>query len=194
VDVVIYGAGGHGRDIRDVVDACPTLTFRGFVDDHRDFYPGGVELAELCAEYGGGFLLGVNDPHSRFVLDRVDLPSPVAVHGSAQVASTAVLGAGSVVGALTVVGPGVVAGRHVHVGAGCFLTRARVGDYATVAPGVMLGGDVSIGRCTTVGIGARVRNLVTIGDGCTIGAGAVVLEDVPDGATVVGVPARAVAA
>jgi len=192
VDVVIYGAGGHGRDLRDVVDCCPGLVFRGFLDDNADFYPGGDRLDDLIPA-GYLYLLGVNDPHTRRSLDR-DGAEATAVHATATVATDAEFGAGTTVGALTVVGPQVTTGRHVHIGAQCFLTRARVGDYATIAPGVMLGGDVTIGRLTTVGIGARVRNLVTIGDGCVIGAGAVVVDDVPDGVTVAGVPARELAA
>lgn len=50
----------------------------------------------------------------------------------------------------------------------------------------ILGDDVELG------MGAIVLGPVRIGDGVRVGAGAVVIHDVPDGATVVGVPARIV--
>ena len=49
----------------------------------------------------------------------------------------------------------------------------------------------SVGKDSLVGMGARVLPGVSIGEGCTVGAGAVVLRNVPDGSTVVGVPAQA---
>jgi acetyltransferase EpsM len=70
------------------------------------------------------------------------------------------------------------------------LVRCFVGDFVTVAPGVHVGGDVSIGDGAFVGIGARISNLVSVGKWATVGAGAVVLDDVADGVTVVGCPAR----
>jgi acetyltransferase-like isoleucine patch superfamily enzyme len=53
-----------------------------------------------------------------------------------------------------------------------------------------LAGDVRVGDRSWIGIGASVRQGVRIGDGVIVGAGAAVVSDVPDGLTVVGVPAR----
>jgi UDP-perosamine 4-acetyltransferase len=55
---------------------------------------------------------------------------------------------------------------------------------------VAIGGDVTIGDRTFVGLGARVLPGVTLGSDVIVGAGAVVVRDVPDGVTVMGVPAR----
>ena len=53
-----------------------------------------------------------------------------------------------------------------------------------------MAGNVRVGEGTHVGLGAAVRQGVTIGKWCVIGAGTVVINDVPDGAMVVGNPAR----
>jgi len=47
-----------------------------------------------------------------------------------------------------------------------------------------------MGNGSHIGIGASVIQGITIGKWCTIGAGAVIIKDIPDGATVVGNPGR----
>lgn len=83
-------------------------------------------------------------------------------------------------------------GRGAILNTGCTVDHhAQIGDYTHIAPpGVHLGGEVSIGGHTLVGIGAVVLPRCRVGAGCIIGAGAVVIGDVPDGVTMVGVPAR----
>jgi serine acetyltransferase len=70
--------------------------------------------------------------------------------------------------------------------------ECEVGEAVHVAPGACLAGRVRVGACAFVGVGAQVIQCLSVGEGATIGAGAVVIGDVPEGATVVGVPARVV--
>jgi serine O-acetyltransferase len=76
--------------------------------------------------------------------------------------------------------------------------RAVIGDNCYLGPNVIIGGrsgeqDVPvIGDNVFVGAGARILGPVKIGNGATIGAASLVLEDVPAGSTVVGVPARSI--
>jgi serine O-acetyltransferase len=65
------------------------------------------------------------------------------------------------------------------IGPNCLILQ-----QVTITDGVQLGGHVDIGA------GAKVIRPVSIGDHAKIGANAVVLEDVPEAATAVGVPAR----
>ena len=67
-----------------------------------------------------------------------------------------------------------------------------LGDYASLAPGVTVGGDVSIGEGGAVAIGATVLHGRSIGDWSVVGAGATVIDDVPDGVVAYGTPARVV--
>ena len=66
-----------------------------------------------------------------------------------------------------------------------------VGARSSVMPGAHVGGDAQIGTDVTIGAGAVVLQGRSVGDGSTVGAGSVVTRDVPDGVTVLGVPARA---
>ena len=75
---------------------------------------------------------------------------------------------------------------------------AVIGDGCTLYHGVTLGGvswkkgkrHPTLGDKVIIGAGAKVLGPITIGNGSKIGSNAVVLEDVPDRTTVVGIPAR----
>jgi len=77
---------------------------------------------------------------------------------------------------------------------------AEVGDDVTLYKGVTLGGTSlgggkrhpTVGNDVVVGTNASVLGAITIGDGARVGAGSVVVRDVPPGATIVGIPGRVV--
>ncbi len=124
------------------------------------------------------------------------------VSSSVQYAS-AVVAASATVSPRAVLGPGTVVLEHAHVGpsarlgVGVIVNTAAVvehdcvvGDGAHIAPGAALLGAARVGDGTFVGSGARVLPGIELGVGVTVGAGSVVTWGVPDGNTVVGVPAR----
>ena len=67
---------------------------------------------------------------------------------------------------------------------------SKVGHYSTLSPGARVCGDVIMGHTVSMGASSTIINLKNIGSDVTIGAGAVVIEDIPDSITVVGVPAK----
>ena len=99
--------------------------------------------------------------------------------------------------------PGASMGRRVFIDHGMGVVigeTAEVGDDCTIYQGVTLGGTTlnkgkrhpTLGRFVTVSAGAKILGPFTIGDGAKVGANAVVLKEVPPGATVVGIPGRVV--
>jgi len=99
--------------------------------------------------------------------------------------------------------PGAEIGRRVFIdhGDGVVIGETTViGDDVTIYQGVTLGGtgkDIgkrhpTIGNGVTIGAGAKVLGPITIGDHSKVGAGAIVLKDVPADCTVVGNPGRIV--
>jgi|SRR5690625_1843617 len=68
--------------------------------------------------------------------------------------------------------------------------NCTLGDFSTLSPGVNCGGFTNIGQESFMGINSTSIQGITIGDHVIIGAGTVVIRDVPDGCTVVGNPGR----
>ncbi len=100
--------------------------------------------------------------------------------------------------------PAVVVGRRVFIDHGMGVVigeTAEIGDDCTIYQGVTLGGTSlyrgakrhpTLGKRVVVSAGAKVLGGFTVGDDAKVGSNAVVLKEVPPGATVVGVPGRIV--
>ncbi len=97
--------------------------------------------------------------------------------------------------------PGATIGRRFFIdhGMGVVIGETSViGDDCTLYHGVTLGGTSwnkgkrhpTLGRGVVIGAGAKVLGPIELGDGARVGSNAVVVKDVPDGATAVGIPAR----
>ena len=110
---------------------------------------------------------------------------------SARIGTTSDIGAGSIVLDGVVITADAILGEHVVVMPNCTITHDDVvHDFATLAAGVSLGGSAQIGAAAYVGMNASIKQGVTIGEEAIVGMGSVVLVDVPDRQTWVGVPAR----
>lgn len=98
--------------------------------------------------------------------------------------------------------PGATIGRRVFIDHGMGVVvgeTAEIGDDSTIYQGVTLGGTSltkgakrhpTLGRGVIIGAGAKVLGSFTVGDGARVGSNAVVVKEVPAGATAVGNPAR----
>lgn len=144
-----------------------------------------------------GFCVAIGNPHGRArlrvhdTLMREGLTPLTVVHPTAWIADNAAVGPGAQILA------GAVVGAEARLGRQCIVnTRASVDhecvleDGVEAAPGATLCGLVHAGPCAWICAGATVLPRIRIGADAVVGAGAVVTRDVPDAATVVGVPAR----
>jgi UDP-perosamine 4-acetyltransferase len=113
------------------------------------------------------------------------------VHPSAIIASDVALSEGTQVMAGAIVQTGCYIGMNAIINTGSVVDHdCHIGDHVHIAPGVTISGGVRIGENTHIGTGAIVIQGIKIGRYCLVAAGAVVIRDVPDDATVAGVPAK----
>lgn len=204
--MVIIGAGGHGREVLDLIGALGAARHVvGFVDDGELAGPAAARLAargqarvgdvDWLSRTTHDYVIGIGSSPARRRIDAALSASAgeslVLCHPSAVIGSENRFAPGVVVGALSAVTTNVSIGRHTHLNVGCSVQHdSELGDYVTLSPGVFVNGDVRIGDDVFLGTGAIVTRGCTVGTGAVIGAGAVVLRDVPAGARVIGVPAR----
>ena len=177
--ISILGSGAHADDISTL---CGRIGVECSMFDHHEQAPTDVR----------DYVIGINDPRTRAeARERFGkhewaawpLIDPTVVSEYGNYARGVVIAAGSVLLSVDL-------GVHAHVNVHATVIRAQIGAFTTIAPGVTICGDVTIGARCMIGAGAVIKNLVSIGDDVTVGAGAVVVNDIPDGATVKGVPAR----
>jgi sugar O-acyltransferase (sialic acid O-acetyltransferase NeuD family) len=207
VRVVVYGSrpDGHARVVIEELLGSAEFEVVGLIDDfpaNADRHIGSLTVVGSHADLGRlrtdgveGVVLGFGAAQGRALvvaaLHEAGLTLPILTHSTAHVASSARLAPGVQVLARAIIGPGAQLGRGVLVNSGAIVEHDGViGDCAVIDPGVVLAGRVTIGEAVEVGAGAVVLPDVEIGAQAVVGAGAVVTRSVPDGETVVGVPAR----
>lgn len=204
--IVIWGASGHALVVADIVRSSATYEVVGFLNDieperhHTDFHGipilGGREIFAGLRDSGVEYLIvGVGDCAARLKLAELAREKgfvlATAIHPRAVVATDVAIGPGTVVAAGAVVNPGSSIGANVIVNTSASVDHeCLIEDGAHIGPGVNLGGNVTVGSGSWIGIGAKVRDGVNIGARSIVGAGAVVLRDVPEETVAFGVPAK----
>lgn len=200
--VVIIGGGGHakvvieslratGETIAAIVDADPTpRTVLGVPVVGDD-----LALPELKEQGLSKLFVAIGDNRLREKLGRKAREQGFslvnAIHPSAVVSPSAILGEGvavmagvainadSRIGDLAIVNTGAIVDHDCVLGAACH-----------IGPATALAGGVTLGERAFLGVGARAIPGVTIGADTIVGAGGVVVRDLPDAILAVGVPAK----
>jgi sugar O-acyltransferase (sialic acid O-acetyltransferase NeuD family) len=103
------------------------------------------------------------------------------------------VGAGSIICAGCVLTCQISLGKHCHLNLNTTVGHdCTFGDFCTVAPGVNISGNCTFGNRVDVGTQAAFRQHVRVCDDAVIGMGAVVVKDIVEAGTYVGVPAKRV--
>ena len=206
-DLVIYSCGGLGREILelalDVAAAGERWNVLGFLDDNADLHGQQVHDlpvlggAEWAVEHPEAFVVVAigSTAVRRRVVEKLASSGAVKfatlVHPHAMVGRYVKVGEGSVVCAGSLLTTDIEVGDHVIVNLDCTVGHdAVLNDYVTVAPSVNVSGNVVVGEGCDLGTGSTIIQGKKIGEWSIVGAGAVVVKDLPANVTAVGAPAK----
>lgn len=204
-DLIIIGAGGHGKVAADCAELMECFASIRFADE---VYPSRQKNAhwDICmhpddVDVGAAkktlFFVAIGHNASRQKvmqeLQQKGLNFATLIHPSAVISQYSQIGEGSLVCANAVVN------CASSVGLGCIVNTAssidhdcQIADYVHVAPGVRLAGAVTIGTGSFVGIGSVVLPGRSIGKNAILGAGSTLLDNISDFSVAVGSPARVI--
>lgn len=205
-DLVIWGASGHATVVADAVRSRGDYQVVGFLDDldpsRRELggapvLGGREQLPKLLADGVHWLFVAVGDCVSRLRLARIAAESgfqfATIVHPATTVAADSEIGEGCFLAAGSVLGPSSTVHPHAILNTQSGVDHhCVVGGGAHLAPGARIAGGVAVGRGTLLGIGSCVVDHTTIGEFSIVGAGGVVVSDLPDRCVAMGVPARVV--
>jgi sugar O-acyltransferase (sialic acid O-acetyltransferase NeuD family) len=194
-ELLIYGAGGHAKVIIEAWLASGGTVKAIFDDDvaRTEILSFAVEgKYNITLHRGVQMVIAVGNSRIRKELAESATHSfGVVRHPSVIVSPSATIGEGTVIFAGAIISSASYIGRHVILNHRCSVDHdCVVADYAHVAPGVTICGEVAIEEGVLVGAGATILPGVRIGRWATVGAGCVVAHDVPEYAVVAGVPGK----
>ncbi|MEK8126900.1 acetyltransferase [Paenibacillus filicis] len=202
--LLIIGAGGHGKVVADTAQASGKWSSIAFLDDQhilKKNYPfpvlGDIEHAFKCVKDYNYIAVAIGDNQRRVNLLKkfkdFGFKLPAIIHPSAVISKYSIIDEGSVIFANCVINANAV------ISFGCIINTACTVDHDCIlgagvhlSPGVNLAGGVRIGDFCWIGIGATIIQQITIDQESIVGAGAVIIENVPSTSTVVGVPGRVI--
>lgn len=207
-DLIIFGASGFGREVSWAVErmnaVTPTWNLLGFMDDDASIQ--GREIngykvlgkMEDVKEYSNAyFICAVAASRGREkIINGMKSINPAIKFGtvvdpSADISSLVTIGEGSIICAHTIITVNVSIGNHVIINLDCTIGHdAILNDFVTLYPSVNVSGNTNIGHAVELGTGMQIIQGKTVGNYSIVGAGAVVVKDIPEKCTAVGSPAK----
>lgn len=201
--LVIVGAGGFGREVHSWVNTSPRWRARAgiseivFVDDEASRVPMRAPIISTVSDYAPGerdvVICAIGAPKVRRevveVLRSKDAPTTIFVHDRAIIGDNVVLGIGTIVCPGVLVSCDVQIGEYVHINIGSTIGHdVSIGDFVTLSPACNLNGNVTIEGGVFLGTAVSIIPEKRIGASSIVGAGSVVVKNIPADVTAFGNP------
>lgn len=208
--VVIIGAGGHAREVLDILLSCRAtgedIEPLGFIDENPDNHGRTIDGFPVLGDFR--WFDGVDRSEVKVICavgtpqvcrrlaqqaQSIGLSFTNAISPQAYISPHARIGQGVMIFPNAIVNTGAVIGNHVILNVAATISHDTVvGDFCNINPGAHLAGNVNVGEGCYIGMGANVIQNIVIGPWSIVGAGAVVIRNIPPNVTAVGVPAKVI--
>jgi sugar O-acyltransferase (sialic acid O-acetyltransferase NeuD family) len=203
--IFIWGAGGQGRVVLDILRTAKNFEIQGFIDSDKKIKNKDIDGVKILGDKSyldtlwkkgvkaGIVAIGDNEKRCQIAdyLKGRKFKLINAIHPQSAVATNVSIGNNVTINAGAIVGTYAVIEDNVIINTGAIIEHENIiRNGAHIASGVQLAGCVEVGEKTLVGIGATVIQYIKIGKNSVVGAGAVVLNDIKDNVVAVGIPAK----
>ncbi|MCC2843780.1 MULTISPECIES: acetyltransferase [Clostridium] len=203
-NIVIIGASGFGREVAWLIENSDNWNVIGFVDDNKDLENKSVNDYPVLGTID--FLLNVNEKTNAVVAignpqirkkiverlqSNTNISFPNIVDKDVIIDKTVMLGFGNIICKGNILTTNIEIGNFNHINLNCTVGHdVQFNDYITVYPGVNISGNVIINDCVEVGTGTKIIQGKKIVKETVIGAGSVVVKDIIENGTYIGIPAK----
>jgi len=199
--LVLIGAGGHAKSVVDSIDE-DKIELLGFIDENKVGTHFGYEI------FGKDFSVVPNYTECYYLVsignveirkmwyERIlgqGLKTLNIIDKTAIISKSAKIGTGNYIGKFAVVNSDSVIGDNNIINTKALIEHeCKIGNHTHISTGSIINGNVIVDDGVFFGSCAMTAAQVHLGRYSTIGAGGVVIEDIPAGATAVGVPAKVI--
>lgn len=206
-DLVIFGAGGFGREIQWLIERINEVkdewNILGYIDDgiNTDFEQDGYKVLGntewlLAQEKEISVACAIGNAKTRKrIIEKMEgmenLSFPNLIDPSVQKSQRITMGKGNLICAGTIATVDIKIGDFNIINLDCTIGHDVVLDsFVTVYPSVNISGCVEVGECSELGTGSQIIQGKKIGVEVIVGAGSVIVKDIITSGTYVGIPAR----
>lgn len=208
--LAVVGAGGFGREVMWQIENSPQVKHfydeMGFIDDKTELQGkevngykvfGTIDWLKKQEEEIYAVLAIGNSTVRKATYEKIqnnkNLLFPNIFSEGVKISDTVQYGKGCIFCTDTIATVNITIGDFFISNLNCTIGHdCTIHDFVTLYPSVNVSGNVQISEITEIGTGTQIIQGKSIGNNCIIGAGAVVVRDIPDHCTAVGVPAKVI--
>lgn len=209
-DIAIFGAGGFGREVITVINDINKVeklwNIVGFFDDgcKKGEIINGVPVLGTTQDLNSwnkeiSVVVAIGNPIvKKKIINNINnryVDYPTIIHPTVLIGdpSYVKIGKGCIICANNIITTNIKIGDFVILNLACTVGHdTTIGDYAAFMPTCNISGEVIINECVYCGTGVKIINQIEIGKNSIIGAGSVVVKDIPDGVVAYGNPCKVI--
>ncbi len=205
-EILIVGASGFGREVAWLIEELKEWKVVGFIDDSEEIQNtiingipviGKLDFLEKVTKKTY-VTIAIGNPIirkkiSERLMENKNIVFPNIIAKDIRINRTIKLGIGNIICTNNILTTNISIGNFNHVNLSCTIGHDVVfNNYVTVYPGVNISGNVEISDISEIGTGSKIIQGKHISSNVIIGAGSVIVKNIEEEGTYVGVPARRV--